>query len=97
MIFSKIVEQNTGYKVTKEHMFHHVRKWRFDYAIVDKMVAVEVEGGVHSGGRHTRGVGFINDMEKYNEATVLGWRLIRVTPQQLLTQKTLKYIEILCK
>jgi len=42
------------------------------------MIAVEIEGGVWTGGRHTRGAGFRQDMEKYNEATAMGWRVFRV-------------------
>jgi len=65
-----------------EYKFHPARKWRFDYAIPKYMIAIEVEGGVWNNGRHTRGAGYIKDMEKYNEATILGWRILRYTPQQ---------------
>ena len=63
----------------REYKFHPERKWRFDFAWPEKMIAIECEGGIWSGGRHTRGIGFINDCEKYNEATILGWRILRVT------------------
>lgn len=72
-----IPEPNTEYR------FHPKRKWRFDFAWVPYKVALEVEGGAFTQGRHTRGKGFIADMEKYNEATILGWRILRCTPQQL--------------
>ncbi len=62
-----------------EYRFHPRRRWRFDMAWPDEMLAVEIEGGVWSGGRHTTGAGFSADCEKYNEAALLGWRLIRVT------------------
>lgn len=61
----------------QEHRFHPVRKWRFDLAWPDRMIAVEVDGGVWSGGRHTRGAGFIADCKKINEATAMGWRVFR--------------------
>ena len=51
-------------------------------------LALEVEGAVWIQGRHTRGSGFVKDMEKYNEAAVLGWRIIRVQPKDLLTEQT---------
>jgi len=54
------------------------RRWRFDMAWPDKMVAAEVEGGVWSRGRHTRGAGYVADCEKYNAATLLGWRVLRI-------------------
>lgn len=61
----------------QEHRFHPIRKWRFDLAWPERMIAVEVDGGVWSGGRHTRGAGFVADCEKTNEATAMGWRVFR--------------------
>lgn len=82
-----------------ELKFHVERKWRFDFAWWDnqhdprRWVALEIEGGVWSGGRHTRGSGFAKDMEKYNEAAALGWRIIRVQPKDLCTLDTVKLIK----
>lgn len=76
-----------------EHRFHPTRKWRFDYAWEDHRVALEVEGGVWVGGRHTSGAGFVKDMEKYNEAACLGWRIIRCQPRELCTSKTVDNIK----
>ena len=92
-LFPEFVRRETGCTVTPEHRFHPTRKWRIDYAITDHMIAVEVEGGAYTNGRHTRGAGFIADMEKYNELTRAGWRLIRVTPQKLMSMKTLNLIK----
>ena len=66
-----------------EYKFHPTRKWRFDYYWPKEKVALEVEGAVWVQGRHTRGSGFIKDMEKYNEAAAMGIRVLRCTPQQL--------------
>lgn len=66
-----------------EHKFHPTRRWRFDYAFSDTKIAIEIEGGAFTRGRHTRGKGFISDMEKYNQATLLGWKLLRYTPQAI--------------
>lgn len=63
----------------KEHRFHSVRRWCFDYAWPEYRVALEVEGGIWTKGRHTRGKGFANDIEKYDEAVILGWRVLRIT------------------
>ena len=79
-------------EIVSEHRFHPVRKWRFDYAHVPTKTAIEIEGGAHSNGRHTRGTGFINDMEKYNAAIELGWVVLRYTPQQIKTQNAIDQI-----
>lgn len=68
-----------------EYQFHASRKWRFDYAWPAQKIALEVEGGVWSGGRHTSPKGFHGDMEKYNSAAVLGWRILRITPKSVGT------------
>lgn len=72
-----------------EHRFAPPRRWRFDFAWVQQKVALEVEGGIWTNGRHVRGRGFLNDMEKYNAATAGGWRLIRTTPTSLCSQATI--------
>lgn len=68
------------------------RQWRFDFAWADERVALEVEGGVWTKGRHTRGSGFVADIEKYNAATLRGWRVFRCTPKQLLSDATIGLI-----
>ena len=76
-----------------EHRFHPKRKWRFDFAWPDVRLALEVEGGVWTGGRHTRGSGFLGDVEKYNAAAVMGWRVLRCTPSTLLKLETVNTIK----
>jgi very-short-patch-repair endonuclease len=66
-----------------EYRFHWQRKWRFDIAFVKEQVAVEVEGGVYQYGRHNRASGYLKDIDKYNTAAALGWRLLRFTPDML--------------
>lgn len=66
-----------------EYKFHPLRKWRADYCWPIHKVIVEIEGGAWTQGRHTRGAGFIADMAKYNAAELLGYSVLRYTPQQL--------------
>ena len=82
-MFRHTLESFTGCQVVAEHKFHDVRKWRIDFAIVDLKIGIEIEGGVWANGRHTRGKGFIDDMEKYNATVTLGWVILRFTPQDL--------------
>jgi len=67
----------------REYRFHPARRWRLDYAWPDHKLAVEIEGGAWILGRHNRASGFLADMEKYNELTMLGWSLLRFTPKQV--------------
>ena len=69
------------------------RQWRFDFCFPEQRLAVEVEGGVWSNGRHNRGKGFIADCEKYNAALLLGWRVLRIPSPWVRSGIGLKFIE----
>jgi hypothetical protein len=90
-----------------EFCFDSERKWRFDLAWPDQLIGrntqthahlqfsllyIEVQGGLFSGGRHTRGAALLREYEKINRASVLGWRGLFVTPQQLLTKQTVNMV-----
>lgn len=51
-----------------------------------KMVRVR-----EAGGRHTRGDGFSGDVEKYNEAVLLGWRVLKATPAMIKDGRALEW------
>lgn len=76
----------------EEHRFHPTRKWRFDFAWPAQMVAAECEGGTWVGGAHVRGKHFESDCEKYAEATLLGWRVLRVTGRQIEEGKAIQWL-----
>jgi len=76
-----------------ELVFHPSRRWRFDLAWPEQKFAVEVQGGVHTHGRHTRGHGYTKDCEKLAEAVCLGWRVIYVTSEQVKSGQALRWIE----
>lgn len=80
-----------------EYLFHPFRKWRFDRANVQKLIAIEIEGGTWIEGRHNRGAGFTEDCEKYNDALALGWRVIRVTHQMVKNGKAVQWYQSLVK
>jgi len=93
--FVAFVEASRLPKPVTEHRFHPGRRWRFDYAWEHALVALEVEGGAWTKGRHTRGQGFIDDMEKYNQAVLLGWRVVRFTPDQIAAGACLPVLRVL--
>lgn len=90
--FTLLCRSDLKVECVKEHKFHTTRKWRFDYAIPEHKIAVEVEGGVWTGGRHTSPKGFLGDIEKYNTATVMGWRVLRTIPDELCSNATIDMI-----
>lgn len=71
----------------REFRFHPVRQWRFDFAWPASLFAAEVEGlvprhgrgGEERHGRHQTIGGMQEDLVKYAEAVLLGWRLLRVS------------------
>lgn len=92
-MFQLLLKKYTGLYFETEFKFHEKRKWRFDFANVETKTAIEIEGGAYANGRHTRGTGFINDMEKYNAAIELGWVVLRYTPTQTNESKTFEQVK----
>lgn len=81
---------------SREVRFAPPRRWRFDFVVPTASgpgLAIEVEGGTWQAGRHTRGAGFEKDCEKHNRAVVLGWKVLRFTPQMVNDGRALKVIE----
>ena len=67
----------------REVVFHQDRGWKFDFAWYIQKVALEVEGGAFKGHGH-RSVGkYLKDIKKYNEATLIGWKLLRCTTDDI--------------
>lgn len=81
--------------VVRELCFHPKRRWRFDFAIPDRMIAIEIEGGAN--GRHQRIGGFIRDCYKYNAAAKLGWRVFRYTTAMVMSGEAINEIMELVK
>lgn len=73
-----------------DYRFHPTRRWKLDFAwpeaispwtphFIKGKFAVEIEGGTWIAGRHIRPAAFEADCEKYAEALIMGWRVLRVT------------------
>ncbi|HAV5501241.1 TPA: DUF559 domain-containing protein [Acinetobacter baumannii] len=77
----------------QEYKFHPKRKWRADFLITGTKILIEVEGGIWSGGRHTRGRGYIGDMEKYNSAAMMGFTVLRFSTEQVKSGLAVQQIE----
>lgn len=79
--------------VYAEYQFDEKRKWRFDWAIPMVSCAIEIDGGAWTQGRHTRGKGFIGDLEKLNAATAQGWKVFRFTPQAVKNGDAMEFLK----
>jgi hypothetical protein len=95
-VFSEACIEHGLREPVAELRFAPPRKWAFDWAWPEanggKGVALEVEGGVWTGGRHTRGAGFLKDVEKYNRAALMGWKVLRCTPKDISTGKVFELL-----
>ncbi len=93
IIFAILVRK--GLKPVLEYRFHPTRKWRFDVALPEQRIAIEVEGGIfikqapatdpvakqkqRARMAHASPMAILRDIEKYNEAQFLGWRVFRTS------------------
>lgn len=84
-----------GQALVRELRFYPDRRWRFDFAHEASKVAIEINGGVWSGGRHVRGAGYLRDREKINAATELGWRVFELGTGQVTVDAVQRIIEVI--
>ena len=85
------VEVYPAIDLYSEYRFCPPRKYRFDFAHLQARVAIEIDGGHWTGGRHNTGSGFQKDCEKFNLAASRGWLVFRLTGE-MITAKWLGII-----
>jgi hypothetical protein len=56
-------------------------------------VAVEVQGGIWTRGRHTRGAALKMEWDKLNTAAILGWRILYCEPRQVMSTAFAKQLK----
>ena len=78
-----LILKSNNIKYVTEYRFHPVRRWRFDFALPDRKIAIEYEGGTWNKGGHVRGKHYSSDCEKYSVASIMGWTVIRITADML--------------
>jgi very-short-patch-repair endonuclease len=77
----------------REYRFAPPRRYRADFAYPDKMILIEVEGGVWTNGAHVRGKHYTSDCSKYNLAATMGFRVLRFTGEMIKSGLALRTIE----
>lgn len=100
-----LLEKELGLEIWPEFYFSTVRLYRLDYAIpvledgtIIKL-GIEVNGGIWSKGNsgHSSGKGILRDYEKSNLAQSMGWKIITITPDQMMTTDTINLIKSMIK
>lgn len=70
---------------------------RADFAYPGFRILIECEGGIfgegEEAGRHNRGKGYSDDCWKYNLAQILGWMVLRFTPDQIEDGRAIAQLE----
>ena len=86
--------------IFREFAFHPDRKWRFDFAIIPHKdlqgkggLAIEIDGGGWIQGRHNTGAGSAKDREKFNEAALLKWFVLKFSPREVLKGDAIAFIK----
>lgn len=72
----------------REYRFNLQRRWRVDLAWPGKMLAVEIDGAVHRIKAR-----FHADIEKHQALFFAGWRLLRVSTQQVRSGDAVKLVQ----
>ena len=95
--FLRLWEALDGPPLEKEFRFHPGRRWRADFANLPSRTLIEVEGGIWIRGRHNRAEGFMADVEKYFEAALAGWRVLRLTERELTVATVGRIIDFVAR
>ena len=91
--FERLWAMHKGPTLTKEVTFFPGRRFRFDYAHHAAKAAIELDGGVFVGGRHSRGMGQVKDAEKGRLAAYSGWNVIHFTTKCLTLENIRQAVE----
>jgi hypothetical protein len=67
--------------------------WRLDFAWPEQRLAVELNGGTYSGGRHNRGGALHEEYNKLNAATLAGWRVLVFDTKHVSSGQALRDIK----
>jgi hypothetical protein len=87
-----------GLEFYAEWQFCPDRKWKADYRVEpsergEHAMLVEIEGAIFTSGRHTRGVGYAKDLEKYRMASALGYKLFRFSTIEVLNGTAKEFLK----
>lgn len=76
----------------RQYRIHPERRFRADFWLPAPQCVVEIDGGIWTAGRHSRGAGITRDCEKSAYIALMPARLLRVTPDQVKSGRALDWI-----
>lgn len=82
--------------VTQFHFAKELgRQWAADYAWPKFKLLVEIDGGLwrKGGGAHSRPTAILRDMQKHNDAALLGFHVLRFSTDDVKSGTALRYLE----
>lgn len=88
-----------GVAFEQQYKYCPDRNFKADFAIVDRRLLIEVNGGIwNNDGAHGRVSGIIKDIERLNLATLNGYFMLRYTPDQVKSGEARTFImQVLAK
>lgn len=94
-----------GEQLLEEVQFHQTRRWRFDFVHEASKTVIEIDGGSKGffkkdkyglsrwvSGRHQSADGYQSDCDKLNEATLMGYKVFRLTGKMSADSQLIKRI-----
>ena len=86
-------ERRASTRLSFAHEFRRDSGFRADFAWPDHRLLLEVQGGIYTRRAHGSVKGVLADIDRLNEATLHGWRLLRVTPHHVQDGTALELLE----
>ena len=74
---------DAGLSFERQYPYVEGRKFRADFAFIEQRLLVEVTGGIWNRQAHGSVSGVLADNARLNAATIAGWRLLRVRPDEV--------------
>jgi len=81
--FAALWRMVKGPELEREYKFLKDRRFKFDFADPFSRTAIEIQGGIWTGGAHVRGKGYSSNCEKYNLAALDGWTVFMLTSKMV--------------
>lgn len=82
-----------GIQFEREYTFCPGRKFRLDFILpLHGKIAIECEGGVYHEGHRSLNR-YLSDIEKYNFAALMGWKVLRFTTPQITAGEAIAFIK----